>query len=243
MHLGAQRAHDRFRRAGGREQAEPDVDAVAGVEFADGRQFRKTLGAMLAAGGDRAQLAGEDERGAGGAGEQHFGVARDGGLRRRRRAPERHVQQVDAGALLEHFHHELVLAAIAAGGVGDRRLGLARIVDEFLEGFDRHLRIDRQHELVGSDARDRQQVLERIKTQPRVDMRIDGDAAVRAKEQRIAVGRGLGGLGGGDVAVGAGAVLDHHRPAAGFLQILCDQPRRRVGRAARRDRHQQLDRP
>ena len=50
LHFGAQRGHDRLRRARRREQAEPDVDRIAGIELADGRQVGEALGAVLAAG-------------------------------------------------------------------------------------------------------------------------------------------------------------------------------------------------
>ena len=56
----------------------------------------------------------------------------------------RAVQEFDAGAVPEHLHHQLMLAAGAAGGVGQRRLGITGIFDEFGKGLHRHLRIDRE---------------------------------------------------------------------------------------------------
>src|SRR3954451_11583964 len=53
LNLGAQRGHDRFRRARGSEQAEPDVDRISGIELADGRQVGEALGATLPAGRER----------------------------------------------------------------------------------------------------------------------------------------------------------------------------------------------
>src|SRR5262245_2042935 len=100
----AQRGEDRLRRSRRCENAEPDVDREAWVELADGGQVRIALRALLAAGGEHAQLPARDQRRARRAREQHLGVAGDGRLRRRRRAAERHVQEVDAGALLEDLH-------------------------------------------------------------------------------------------------------------------------------------------
>src|SRR5262249_19566156 len=66
--------------------AEPDVDLVAGIEFADGRQVGKSLGARLAARRERSQIAGFELAGARRAREQHLGLAADGRGRRRRAA-------------------------------------------------------------------------------------------------------------------------------------------------------------
>ena len=73
-----------------------------------------------------------------------------------------HVHQVDAGARLEQLHGELVLAAVAAGGVVERRVRLPRVLDELLQGLHRQRRVHRQHELVGHQARHRRQVLQRV---------------------------------------------------------------------------------
>ena len=74
-------------------------------------------------------------------------------------------------------------------------------------------------------------------------MRVDRDPAVGVQQQRVAVGRRLHDFEGGDVAVRAGPILDHHRPAQRFLQVMRKQPRRDIGSAAGRDRHQHPDRP
>ena len=197
---------------------------------------------MLPGGGERAQLPALNQWGARRARAQHLGVPRHRGRGRRCGTPERHVQEVDGGALLEHFHAQLVLAAVAARGISQRRLGRARVFDEFRERLDRQLGIDREHELVGGDARHRQEVIERVEAQLGIDMGIDGDAAVGMKEQRVAVGGGLRDRVGGDVAVGARAVLDHDRPSQRLLHVVGEQPRGDIRRAARWDGHQDLDR-
>ena len=89
------------------------------------------IGERFGSGGRKpAQLAALQQPGIGGARQHHLGLA---GHRRhpgRRAAAIRHVKQVDAGALLEHLDAELVLAAVAARGVGQRRLLLARVFDQ-----------------------------------------------------------------------------------------------------------------
>ena len=145
------------------------------------------------------------------------------------------VHEVDARALLQHLHGELVLAAVAARCVVQRRIGLARVLDEFREGLHRQRRIDREHELVGDQARDRREVPHRIDRHALVQVRIDRDQAVGAENQRVAIGgRGGDHLGSG-VAVRAGAVLHHHRLAERFRELLPDDPRRDIRRAARRN--------
>ena len=207
------------------------------------RHVRKHRRALLAGGGQAAQRAGLQEPGVGSPRQHHLGLARHRRHAGRRAAAIRHMQQVDAGALLEHFDAELMLAAVAARGIGERRLLLARIFDELRHRLDRQAWIDRQEELVRRHARDRQQVLEHVDRHRRIDMRIDGDQAVGGHDQRVAVGLGVGGHFSGDIAVGAGAVLDEERLPHRLGQALRQEPRGDVGRPARRDRHQHLDRP
>ena len=152
------------------------------------------------------------------------------------------MQHVDAGALLEHLDAELVLAAVAARSVGERRLCLARILDELRKGVHRERRIDREEELVGRHARDRHQVPEWIEAHLGIDVRVDGDQAVGTEQQGVAIGRRLRHLVAGDVAVGAGAVFHHHRLAQALGELLRQQAGGDVGGAARRDRHHDLDR-
>jgi hypothetical protein len=116
------------------------------------------------------------------------------------------------------------------------------MLDEFLERLDRKRRVDREEELIAGDARYRDEVLERVERHLRVDVRIDGDQAVRPEQQRVPVRRGFGGRVAGDVAVGPGPVLDHHGPPQSFGKPLGNQPRGNVGRASRRDRDQDADR-
>src|SRR6516165_11337059 len=74
-----------------------------------------------------------------------------------------HMHEFDAGLLLEELHGEVMLAAVADGGVEQRRPRCARQCDEGAEVRDRgQRRIGRQNKLVRHQTRHRQQVLERI---------------------------------------------------------------------------------
>ena len=59
-----------------------------------------------------------------------------------------------------------------------------------------------------------------------------------AEDQRVAVGLALARQVGGDVAVGAGAVIHDERLPHRLGELLRQEPRGDVGRAARRNRHQ-----
>jgi hypothetical protein len=50
------------------------------------------------------------------------------------------VQEIDPGALLEHLHRQVVLAAVAARRIRQRRRRAARVLDELLEIPDRKRR-------------------------------------------------------------------------------------------------------
>ena len=72
-------------------------------------------------------------------------------------------------------------------------------------------------------------------------MRIAGNG-VGCDQNGVAIRRALGRRLDADVAVGTGLVLDIDLLAEGARQVLADQPRRDIGRAARRKRHDEPDR-
>jgi hypothetical protein len=73
-------------------------------------------------------------------------------------------------------------------------------------------------------------------------VRVDRHRAAGGHQQRVAVGRLLGDEVAGDVAVGAGAVLHHHRLAERLRQRRRHGARDLVGGAARREAHDHADR-
>jgi hypothetical protein len=63
-----------------------------------------------------------------------------------------------------------------------------------------------------------------------------------AQHQRIAVGRLRQDIGGADIAVGAGAVLDDNGLTQGSLDFLANDAGHDIGGAARTRRHDEADR-
>jgi hypothetical protein len=76
-----------------------------------------------------------------------------------------------------------------------------------------------------------------------VDVRIDTEQRVGAEQQRVAVGLGVRGDVGRDVAVRSGPVVDHDLLAEPVAERCSDCTRDHVDRAAGRERHNQPDRP
>ena len=68
-----------------------------------------------------------------------------------------------------------------------------------------------------------------------VERGVGGEDAVVAHQQRVAVGRGMRGLLGGDVAARAGPVLDDERLVQDFLEPLAEDARQHVARPAGRE--------
>ena len=93
----------------------------------------------------------------------------------------------------------------------------------------------------GRDHADRREVSHRIERQLGIERRVDRVAG-EADQQRVAVRCRLGDSVGGEIATGAGPVLDHHRLSQRSRQRLRDRPRHSVGGAARRCADQELDR-
>src|SRR6516165_3323658 len=137
-----------------------------------------------------------------------------------------------------------MLAAVADGGVEQRRPRVARHCDKAAEIRHRgERRIGRQNELVRHQARHRQQILERIDRHLGVEVRIDCEQRARAQQQRIAVGRCMRGEFAGQVTVRARPVLHHDRLTQARAQWLAECAGNEIGRASRGKRHQQPDRP
>ncbi len=95
----------------------------------------------------------------------------------------------------------------------------------------------------GDEAGDRRETLDRIIGQLGVEARIDHEGHLRANEQRVAVGRGLGDIFRGDLVVGAGLVLDDRLLAPGLGEALRQGAAERVRHPAGRGRHHDRHRP
>jgi hypothetical protein len=136
--------------------------------------------------------------------------------------------------LLEQFHRQVVLAAVADRSIEHRRFGAARQLDEFLQCFGRHRRIYSKHELVRRQTRNRHQVLERIERHPAVDVRVAHEHVVGAMEQRVAVRRGMRRDIACEIAARARPVLDDDGLSQPHGQRLPIKPSDEVHRPARR---------
>jgi hypothetical protein len=71
-------------------------------------------------------------------------------------------------------------------------------------------------------------ILHRVERHLVVEARIDRELRERSQQERVAVGRRLGDAIARNVGAGAGDVLDHHRLAPGFRQLVSDHPRNEI---------------
>jgi hypothetical protein len=90
---------------------------------------------------------------------------------------------------------------------------------------------------------DRREILQRMEARLLVQADVDREDAVVAEQHRVAVGIALRDDLGGDVAPGAGAVVDHDRLAEALRELRRERARHRVARASRGESQDQPDRP
>ena len=134
-------------------------------------------------------------------------------------------------------------AGRAAGAVGQRaRLGLGQR-HQLLDRLSRHRRVDRQHVGHVRHVGQRRPALHRIVAVMRIDQRIDGQGADVAHQHGEAVGLGARHHLAAQRAAAARPVLDDAALAERDLQLGRDLARQDVGRAAGRERHDQMERP
>ena len=76
-----------------------------------------------------------------------------------------------------------------------------------------------------------------------VEALVDGERAGRAEQQRVAVGLGLVGEVGADIAAGTGLVLDHDRLSPSGLQFFADDAGQHVVDAAAGEGDDEFHRP
>jgi len=150
------------------------------------------------------------------------------------------VDDVHAGLELEKLHRQVLGTAVA----GRRVVQLAGLrfhqPDEVAHVLRRHRGIDIDAERAGGEERDRREIVHRIERR-RLQRRVGGERG-RGEEQRVAVGRRLGGEVGTDVARGAGLVVgdDRRLPAIGELRP--EHARQDIGAGAGRVWHDDVHR-
>jgi hypothetical protein len=95
---------------------------------------------------------------------------------------------------------------------------------EFSDICRRHIVIDYQHIGVTVDLRHGDQILQGIIWQPLVQGAVDDDASGGHHADGVAIGTGLRDMVHGNVAAGAGHVLDDDRLAQGHAELIGQKP-------------------
>ena len=159
---------------------------------------------------------------------------------RRRAALVGHMRHLDAGHRLEQFGRDMRGAAEPGRAVEQfarLRLGVG---DEFRDRFHRQRIGHRKQVRHPRDDDDRRDVLGLVVGHVLEHELVDGVGARRADHEGVAVGLGLRDEVGGDVAAGAGLVLDDELLTEFFRDFGGDDPRQHVGGAAGRERNDSL---
>jgi hypothetical protein len=160
----------------------------------------------------------------------------------RGRALVRHVHGVQLAGAFEHLGSDMRRAAVAGRAVAELARMLAHIGDERVQRLRRHRRMHQQVDPHKRHRCDRGQVLERVVWHLLVEEGVDGHRAARGQQEGIAIGRRLGhGIAAND-AVGARAVVDHHRTLQRLGQTGRDAARQRIRGPAGREVDDQPDR-
>ena len=149
------------------------------------------------------------------------------------RALVRHVYEARAGRLGEGLGCDVLRAAGARRRIAQRRRRAAHQREQLLHAARRHVRREHQHVRHHHDQADRLHVLQRVVGELD-EVRRDRLRGVRGDEQRMAIGRRLGGDICGDGVRGAGAVLDDERLLQAVGELVGEHARDDVGAAAGR---------
>ena len=155
-------------------------------------------------------------------------------------------QQVGHGIGLRLVAHGLELDAVVpgehrgrdegvgvAGGVVERRRARLGEGHELGDRLRRHRGMDDDEEGVVAEIGDRREIGEDVVGRLLQDVRHDGERAVGAEHEGVAVGGGALDLAGGQRPVGAGLGDDDDGLAQRLLQLLADDAGERVGGRAR----------
>ena len=162
-------------------------------------------------------------------------------LHRRRAAAIEHELELGLGLLAEIEAADVR----AAAGADARRRRLVRIGlqpgDQLLGVLGRQRLLADDHQRRHREPDDRLEIVHRI-PRHRIERRRADVARPVADAERVAVGRRADHAADADGGARAGHGLDQDRLAERLLHVLAHDPRDRVGRPARRERHDQRDR-
>jgi hypothetical protein len=158
----------------------------------------------------------------------------------RRDTAIRDVRHREARAARKQLGGEVRDAASAGCRIGEVRAFRPAERDQVLQRFDRGLRADNKYVLDIRDLRDRRK-LPHFVGQIGEQRRIHGSVAHWHQGERVPIRRGLGYCGHGNIAVGPGPVLHHHRLAPLLRQAVADDPCQRIGRTAGGEAHDDTD--
>ena len=224
---------------GRREEADPGALAIVVAELLEGRDVGQRGGALRA--GDRQafqrSLPDMADHGRHRVADQ-IDMAADGRAHRRPAALKWNVDRIDLRQRLEEIGGTEMRAAAGAGGrVGD---GLAvRVREEVAQVLRRVGGAGREHFGRGCGDGDGRELRRRIAGP--LGYELGDQQRRRGHQQGVAVGCRGRNRPRPDAAGRAAAILDHHRLAEPLAQRRSDQAGNRIGSAARRERHDQID--
>ncbi len=147
-----------------------------------------------------------------------------------------HVEHVDTRRLLEQFAGQVLARSRARRSIGQLAGVFLQIRHQFGNRVYRQLGIDDEHIGRGCHQADRREILLGVEGLVGVERRV-GRVTARREQQRIAISGGLGNHACGDRPARASPVFHNHGPAQPGAQVIGNQARDDVCRAARRKSH------
>ena len=174
--------------------------------------------------------------------EHQLHAARDQVVDRRRAAAIRNVHDVRAGHELEQLAADMTGRAVARGRVRQLAGIVLCVGDQLRDRLERRIGRGRQQHVSARDQRDRLEVALDVVGQLRHHVARDGERADRPHADGVTVGIGFRREIEPDGQRPARAIVDDDLLAELLGKLRAEDARDRVGRAARRLRHDQPDR-
>ena len=236
--------HDRLRQAGRPDHHLPGVRLVAGdTRLMQRRHLGQMAGARSCGNTERLELAAPDQRcRRSGIGEIHRHMTRHHVVERLTATAIGHVLHLDAG----HVHEQLaenVMHRADAGGCVAELAGLALGErNQLFHVLHAERGMHDQHERHGRKQHDRREILVRIVGQPPVEPGGGRKGRGGADHDGVAVGLRARDRGGAQRGARTAAIFHDEGLAEPLLQAFGNDARQRIGAAASRKWHDDLDR-